>query len=235
MKVLITSAASATAQIITSALEETYQLRLTDLPGNSENRTAANGTQTVPCDLNHEKPTDDLVAGIDAIVNIGYQGQTGEATHLVDYHTRRMYNLLQAASDAGVARYVNVSTLRLFEGHEENLVVTERWRSDPSAEDAELLSAHLAEAVCKEFARDRLIQVANLRLGWPFVGDSSAGPDDTAAISHDLIGAAVAESLESDQLDQWQDIHIQSPVSNQRFVTGTAARLLPGLAERLTQ
>ena len=98
-----------------------------------------------------------------------------------------------------------------------------------------MLGAHLAEAVCNEFARDRLIQVANLRLGWPFVADSSVGPDDTAAISHDLIGAAVAEALGSDQFDQWQDIHIQSPVSNQRFITDTAARLLPGLAGRLTQ
>jgi nucleoside-diphosphate-sugar epimerase len=189
----------------------------------------------VACDLNHEKPTDDLVAGIDAIVNIGYQGQAGEATHLIDYHTRCMYNLLQAASDAGVARYVNISTLRLFENHEENLVVTERWRTDPSSEDVELLSAHMAEAVCKEFARDQLIQVVNLRLGFPFVADSSAGPADTAAISNGMIGEAVAEALASDELDQWQDIHVQSAVPHHRFITTTAARLLPGLAERLAQ
>ena len=235
MNVLITSAASATAQIIASSLSGPHQLRLTNLPGESPVPTGGTVAEMISCHLDHDKPTDDLVAGIDAIVNIGYQGQTGGAPHLVDYHTRRMYNLLQAASDAGVGRYINISTLRLFEDREENLVVTERWRSDPSAEDAELLGAHLAEAVCKEFARDRLIQVANLRLGWPFVADSSAGPDDTAAISHDLIGAAVAEALGSDQFDQWQDIHIQSPVSNQRFITDTAARLLPGLAGRLTQ
>ncbi|MDP6666918.1 MAG: hypothetical protein QF357_05915, partial [Dehalococcoidia bacterium] len=182
-----------------------------------------------------EKPTDDLVAGIDAIVNIGYQCQTGSATDLIDYHTRRMYNLVQAASDAGVSRCVNISTLRLYEGHEENLVVTERWRTDPPADDVELLGAHLTEIVCKEFARDRLVQVANLRLGWPLVGGSSAGPDDTAAVTHELIGAAVAEALVSNELDQWQDIHVQSPVANQRFSTATAARLLPGLAERLAQ
>lgn len=241
MNVLITSATSATAQIVAGALAGTHTLRLTDLPGNSGNATGGVRGEIVACDLGHEKPTDELVAGIDAIVNISYQGQAGEATHLVDYHTRCMYNLLQAASDAGVPRYVNISTLRLYEDHEENLVVTERWRTDPSAEDVELLGAHMAEAVCKEFARDRLIQVANLRLGWPFVDpdagrpDAAGTPGDTAAISHGLIGAAVAEALTSQELEQWQDIHIQSPVPHQRFITGTAARLLPGLAERLAQ
>ncbi|MCZ6538211.1 MAG: NAD(P)H-binding protein [Chloroflexi bacterium] len=232
---LITSAASATAQIIAGALVESHKLRLTDISENSGALPDGANGDIVACDLSHEKITDELVAGVDAIVNIGYRGQAGEATHLVDYHTRCMYNLLQAASDAGVPRYVNVSTLRLFEDHEENLVVTEQWRTDPSAEDVELLGAHMAEAVCKEFARDRLIQVANLRLGWPFLADNSGTPDETAAISHDLIGAAVVEALTSNELEQWQDIHVQSPVPNQRFITRTAATLLPGLAERLAQ
>jgi nucleoside-diphosphate-sugar epimerase len=228
MNVLITSAASATAQIIADALAGSHTVRLTDLPDNATG-------DIVPNDLGHEAVTDELVAGIDAIVNIGYQGQSGSPTHMVDYHTRRMYNLLQAASDAGVARCVNVSTLRLYEDHEENLAVTENWRTDPSADDMELLCAHLAEYVCKEFARDRLIQVANLRLGWPFIGDSNAKNEDTAAISHSTIGAAVDESLSSNELIQWQDIHVQSRVDHQRFITNKAASLLPGLAERLAQ
>jgi nucleoside-diphosphate-sugar epimerase len=229
LNVLITSAASATAQIIADALAGTHTLRLTDLPRN------ATGDIITPNDLGHEADTDKLVAGIDAIVNIGFQGQSGTATHLIDYHTRRMYNLLQAASDAGVARCVNISTLRLYEDHEENLVVTEKWRTDPSAENVELLSAHLVEIVCKEFARDRLIQVANLRLGWPFVGGSSAKPEDTAAISHGMIGAAVNEALSTSELIQWQDIHVQSPVDHQRFITKTAQNLLPGIASELAQ
>ena len=228
MNVLITSAVSATAQIVANALGNAHTLRLTDLPGNAKGTILAN-------ELDHESETDNLMAGIDAVVNIGYQGQSGSAQHLMDYATRRMYNLLQAASDAGVSRYVNVSTLRLYEGHAENLVVTERWRTDPPADDMDLLSAHMAEYVCKEFARDRLIQVVNLRLGWPFVDDSSASPNDTAAVSHDMIGAAVEEAISNQNLEQWQDIHIQSRVDDQRFITNTAARLLPELAGRLAQ
>ena len=227
MNVLITSASSATAQIITGALCVSHTLRLTDLPSNASGDIIAN-------DLGHESETDRLVAGIDAIVNIGYQGQYGSNIHLMDYHTRRMYNLLQAASNAGVKRYINISTLKLFQDHEENLVVTEKWRSDPPADDIELLVAHMAEYVCKEFARDRLIQVVNLRLGWPFGGDSLAGSDDTAAISHDMIGESITAALTTEELIQWQDIHVQSPVDHQRFITKTAARLLPDLAGRLS-
>ncbi len=227
MNVLITSAASATAQIIIGALGGSHTLRLTDLPNNASGDVIAN-------ELGHESETDELLAGIDAIVNIGYEGQSGSNTHLMDYHTRRMYNLLQAASDADVKRYINISTLKLFQDHEENLVVTEKWRSDPPAEDIDLLVAHMAEYVCKEFARDRLIQVVNLRLGWPFVGDSSPRADDTAAISHDMIGESITAALTTQELIQWQDIHVQSPVDHQRFITKTAARLLPELAGRLS-
>ncbi len=224
MNLLITSAASATAQLIADALSDTHTVRLTDLPDNASGGIVGN-------ELVHEAETDNLVAGIDAIVNIGYQGQSGSAPHLMDYPTRRMYNLLQAASDADVPRFINISTLRLYENHEENLVVTERWRTDPSAEDTDLLAAHMAEYVCKEFARDRLIQVANLRLGWPFDG---ADATDTAAISSGLTSAAIEEALVSEELGQWQDIHVQSPVAHQRFITSTAAKLLPGLAVRLS-
>lgn len=224
MNLLITSAASSTAQLITSGLSAEHKLRLTDLPENSGGEIVAN-------ELGHEAETDSLVEGIDAVVNIGYQGQSGSAPVLMDYHTRRIYNLLQAASDAGVSKFINISTLRLFVNHEENLVVTEKWRSDPSAEDTELLAAHMTEYVCKEFARDRLIQVVNLRLGWPI--DAVDGTE-TAAVTGELVIAAIKESLASDELGQWQDIHVQSAVANQRFNTNTAAKLLPELAERLS-
>ena len=198
-------------------------MRLTDLARNATGEVIAN-------DLDHGSRTDELVSGIDAIVNIGYQGQTGSPNELIDYHTRRMYNLLWAACEAGVKRVVNISTLRLFQDHEENLVVTEKWRTNPRAEDVDLLAAHMAEYVCREFARDRMVQVVNLRLGWPF---DSSDTTDTARISADLITDAVEAALVSEELIQWQDIHVQSKVENQRYITNTAARLLPSLAESL--
>ena len=228
MHILITSAASATAGVIADSLADKHVIRLTDLSHNADGAMIAN-------DLGHGSLTDDLVSGVDAIINVGFEGQTGTDTHLMDYHTRCVYNLLYAAYGASVSRFINISTLRLYENHEENLVVTERWRTDPSAEDVDILGAHMTEAVCKEFARDRLIDVVNLRFGWPFLETVLPGSSHTAVITHDLIAATVAESLLSEQLGPWQDVHVQSPVKHQRFITNTAAKLFPNLSDRLAQ
>jgi len=226
LHILITSAASATAHVIADSLADNHMIRLTDLSHNADGEMIAN-------DLDHGRLTDDLVSGVDAIINIGFEGQTGTDTHLMDYHTRCAYNLLYAAAGAGVSRFINISTLRLYENHEENLVVTERWRTDPSAEDVAILGAHMTEVVCKEFARDRLIDVVNLRFGWPFVETVLPDSSHTAITTHGLVAATVAESLLSDQLAPWQDVHVQSPVKHQRFITATAARIFPNLADRL--
>lgn len=228
MHILITSAASATAGVIADSLADKHVIRLTDLSHNADGAMIAN-------DLDHGSLTDDLVSGVDAIINVGFEGQTGTDTHLMDYHTRCAYNLLYAAAGASVSRFINISTLRLYENHEENLVVTERWRTDPSAENVAILGAHMTEAVCKEFARDRLIDVVNLRFGWPFLETVLPDSSHTAVITHDLIAATVAESLLSEQLGPWQDVHVQSPVKHQRFITNTAAKLFPNLSDRLAQ
>jgi len=183
----------------------------------------------VVCALEHDEATDKLVEGIDAIINVGYQDELDMgATFHLDYYTRRTYNLLWAASNAGVNRVVNLSTLRLMEEYEENLVVTELWRSKPLASDINLLCAHLVEIICKEYARDQKFEVVNLRLGWPLV---AGGKDDissdagSAALCSEDLGRAVISALESD-VEPWQDIHIQSTVPNQRYTTAKAAATL---------
>ena len=93
----------------------------------------------------------------------------------------------------------------------------------------------MTESVCKEFARDRLIDVVNIRFGWPFVETIVPDSPHTAVTTHGLIAAAVNESLVNDQLGPWQDVHVQSRVKHQRFITNTAAKLFPNLADRLTQ
>ncbi len=222
MKVLITSANSRTGGFVAMQLGHAeHDLRLTDVSGGISG--------TVVCELGDDSATDDLVAGIDAIVHIGYEGQAyDDPSRMIDYHTRCTYNLLWAAAEAGVPRVVNLSTLRLMEAYEENLAVTENWRSRPSASDLPMLCAHLCEVVCKEFARDQMLEVANLRLGWPIVdgGRDSARESggDSVLCSIDL-GTAIGSALSAD-LEQWQDVHIQSPVARQRYLTARAEMLL---------
>lgn len=223
MNVLINGSPTAIGRAVVAELADSgHNLRLTSM-------APYEPQDVVVCALEHDEATDELVEGIDAIVNVGYQDEVdmGPTFHL-DYYARRTYNLLWAASNAEVKRVINLSTLRLMDEYEENLVVTELWRSQPLASDINLLCAHLVEIICKEFARDRMFEVVNLRLGWPLVkgGQDALGDDPgmSALCSEDL-GRAVSTALDAD-VEPWQDVHIQSSVCDQRFTTAKAAEVL---------
>lgn len=208
--------------MVKQLLDSGHNLRLTSMAPYDEQ-------DVIVCALEHDQATDELVAGIDAIVNVGYQDEVEMPVSFhLDYYTRRTYNLLWAASNASVKRVVNLSTLRLMEEYEENLVVTELWRSKPLASDINLLCAHLVEIICKEYARDQKFEVVNLRLGWPLVAgdkDNISGDAGTAVLCSADLGRAVLAALEAD-IEPWQDIHIQSPVPNQRYTTAKAVATL---------
>ena len=219
MKVLVTSARSGMARTVAGALKK-HDVKLTELTGGRTSGVVAN-------DLNHDEETDRLVDGLDAIIHIGYEGQEGDASALLDYYSRRTYNLLLAASNAKVERCIYLSTLKLLQDYEENLTVTERWRSHPPSDDPALLACHIGELVCKEFARDRLIKVATLRLGWPIVAgqrSKAAAAGETAALATDDLATVLNAALGA-KIELWQDVHVQSPVPNQRFLMHAAQKL----------
>ena len=223
MNVLINGSPTAFGRAVVDHLADSgHNIRLTSMAPYDEQ-------DVVVCSLEHDEATDDLVAGIDAIINVGYQDEVEMPVSFhLDYYTRRTYNLFWAAANAGVKRVINLSTLRMMEAYEENLVVTEQWRSKPVANDINLLCAHLVEIICKEYARDRKFEVVNLRLGWPL---TDGGPDaigdgsGDAALSSQDLGRAVLAALEF-EVEPWQDIHIQSKVTNQRYTTAKAAATL---------
>jgi len=220
VKILVTSARSGIARTVAGALKK-HAVKLTDLPGGRTGGAVAN-------DLNHDEETDRLVDGVDAILHIGYGGQEGDAAALLDYYSRRTYNLLLAASNAKVERCIYISTLKLLQDYEENLTVTERWRSHPPSDDPALLACHIGELVCKEFARDRLIKVVTLRPGWPIVAGpraKAAASGETAALATDDLATVLNAALEA-KIEQWQDVHVQSPVPDQRFLMHAAQKLL---------
>ena len=224
MNILITQGKSSLAAALASRLSASHTVRLTDVDG------SAGDAAITPCDLGHDSATDDLVSGIDAIIHIGYNAvDSGDPSELIDYHTRCTYNLLTAASEHRRRTIcIYLSTLRLLEDYEENLTVTEKWRSLPPSEDPLLLACHLGEIVCKEFARDSLIDVVTLRLGFPLIcGDRQAAVDsgESAAVSIEDVITAVEKSLTAD-IARWQDIHVQSPVPRQRFLMHAAGELL---------
>ena len=138
----------------------------------------------------------------------------GQANDLIDHATRRTYNLLLAAAAAGVQRCIYVSTLRLLAALPPHFTVTEQWRSRPPSGDPALLACHLGEIVAKECARDSLMRVLTLRLGFPeVIGERRELRDEhgPAAIAASDAAEATGRALEAD-LAQWQEVHVQSPV-----------------------
>ena len=169
--------------------------------------------------------TDELVAGIDAVVLFGFSCAGGQPNDLIDHATRRTYNLLIAAAASGVERCIYVSTLRLLEELPAHFAVTEQWRSRPPSDDPALLACHLGEIIAKECARDRLMTVLTLRLGFPqVVGDRTALHDEhgPSAVAASDAADAIGRALEAD-LAQWQEVHLQSPVPGARYLMREAA------------
>ncbi len=221
MKILITSAASQLAQRLAAALSEHHQLRLTDLV------PVETDFDFVRCKLGHEEETDTLVAGMDAVIHVAEPPSSVLAeslqpeSRMIDFQTRCTYNLFNAASDAGIGHAIYTSTLRLFEGHDEDWTVTESWRPAPTT-DADVLARHLGEFTVREFARERRINVTLLRLGTLVTAAEAAGqPLDTSWLEIEDAVQAFVGSLES-PADTWAIYHIQSEFARSRFLIGRA-------------
>ena len=172
--------------------------------------------------------TDDLVAGIDAVVHFGYPHADGQANDLIDHATRRTYNLLLAGAAAGVERCIYVSTLRLLAALPPHFTVTEQWRSRTPSGDPALLACHLGEIVAKEAPGTASCECSHCALASPeVIGERRELRDEhgPAAIAASDAAEATGRALEAD-LAQWQEVHVQSPVPGARFLMHEAGRLL---------
>ncbi|MBI2965767.1 MAG: NAD(P)-dependent oxidoreductase [Chloroflexi bacterium] len=223
MKVLITSATSGLGATVAEALGKKHDVVLTDL---SRGKPTTRGFKSH--ELGHDSSTDDLVRGLGAIVHIGYGGHEMEATPLLDYLTRCTYNLLTACLNTGVKRFVYLHTLRVFDGYEPHLTVTERWKPLPTTEPA-ILASHLGEYVCREFAREHQLEVVSLRLGYPLVTGTRAAATRTkapAALATADLALALNSAVAAPLSKRWNPVHVQSPVPGARFLMGHAESVL---------
>ena len=110
MTVLLTEAGSPLGRALAHQLGG--NVRLTDRPGVS----AAPGS--IPCSFLPDQATDELVEGIDVLIHLtdaAAHSCTGVTdTAWLDASVRDTFNLLRAASRAGVTKCILVSTLDLF-------------------------------------------------------------------------------------------------------------------------
>ncbi len=221
MNILITSAGSELARNVAEALAETHTLRLTEL------HPVENVIGTfIQSGLGHDEATDELVRGIDAIIHIAEVPRQSLAeadqpdNYVIDYQTRCTYNLLMAASAVGVRHVIYASTLRLFEQHDENWTVTESWRPRPSV-GSFVLSKHLGEFTCREFARERKLDVTCFRLG-NLVTAEAASTSEYDSMWLEMNDAVAAFRCGLNASAPWRIFHIQSEFPGSRFSIGKA-------------
>lgn len=222
MKVLITAAGSGLSRRLADVLGGDHDVLLTD------REEVATDHAFVRSDLNHTSPTNDLVRGVDVIVHSGAIDPRESISGQLDYQMRCTYNLLWAAWEEGVPRFVYLSSLSQVEGYDPSYAVTEAWKPTPTLEPS-VLCYHLGEIVCREFAREKKTEVTILRLGE--ITAVSDGNPSTSALYEDDALEAIRLSLTSDH-SGWLDIfHIQSDVPNARFLSGQSWRSADDVAQ----
>ena len=221
MNVLITSAGSELARRLAAAAAESHTLRLTELePVNTE-------FEFVQSALGHDESTDELVEGMDAIVHIAeippnlLAAADQPENFEIDYQTRCTYNLMMAAAAADVKHFIYASTLRLFEQHSADWTVSENWRPRPAV-DSFVLAKHLGEFTCREFARERKLQVTCLRLGVLITAEAAAAAEFNNAMWLEMNDAVTAFQGALDAPSRWGIFHIQSEFPGSRFAVDNA-------------
>ncbi len=221
MNILITAAGSELARTLSTTFAAEHEIRLTEL---TPIDTAVGTFEQ--SELGDDPSTYALVRDVDTIIHLAEVSAERLAdvsdpdNYLIDYQTRRTYNLLMAASETGVKHVIYASTLRLFEQHNENWTVTESWRPRPST-DSFVLSKHLGEFTCREFGREGRLNVTCLRLGNLVTTDTAAGADtDPMWLEMGDAVAAFQGALES--ASPWRIFHVQSEFPGARFSIGKA-------------
>ena len=138
------------------------------------------------------------------------------------------HNLLWAALAERVPRLIFLSTLELMTAYDPNFTVSESWRPRPTC-DALVLSKHLGEFTCREFAREGKISIVVLRLGKVVrIEDVTGKPFDPLWVEERDVAQAVTAALTATfpdnyaRLSEWTIFHIGADGPRARFSVGGA-------------
>jgi uronate dehydrogenase len=215
MRLLLTSASGRLTQHLADELSASHETLLTDRPPVNTSHPF------IQSDLGHDESTNDLVRGTDVIIHSGDVDPDASVSDQLDYQTRCTYNLLWAAWEEQVPRVIYLSSLGVMAKYDEDYHVTEQWRPVPTTEPP-MLTFHLGEMVCKEFAREHKLQVVCLRLG-DLIWDQ--GTSQESALYPDDAVRMVEKALTVD-IENWSVFNGHSRVTDQRFSIAKAETLL---------
>lgn len=199
MTVLLTEAGSPLGLALAAQLGS--DVRLTDRPD-----AAQKAASSTLCSFLPDEATDALVEGVDTLVHltdaVARSCTDVTDTTWLDGCIRDTYNLLRAASRAGVKKCVLVSTLDVFLPYPADIDCLQEggntwpgWKPLPSC-DPEILGPHMAEFVAREFAHAGALRIANIRLGTLDTPDARFSCSTAEAV--EAICGAVAETPDED-------------------------------------
>jgi nucleoside-diphosphate-sugar epimerase len=158
MRLLLTGSNSKLGAALLRALPRQHDVVTLDLSGRG-----GGPSPTYVGDPRDREMAARAAAGCTAIVHCPPLVPSGASdVDVLDAATRGTYNLMISATSA--ARFVLISSLRLFERYPMEWRVTEQWAPRPTTA-IEDLAPHLAECTAREIARVAPMQVIALRLG----------------------------------------------------------------------
>ena len=216
MMLLIVGADRPLGRLLADRLARDHELRLVAAPCVE---TPESGCSVV--DTRDPDSVAPLAAGIDAILHLGAYdplplGGPDSEQETLDFAGRGTYVLLREAVRAGVERVVLVSRLSVMDGYPADHVIDEMWKPRPSA-SAEALAPHMAEIVCREYAREGPLRCVCLRFGELGAPEGTSEADAVRAVE-----ASLALPFQ-DPGYRWHVCHVSSSA---RFPLRAAAQLL---------
>jgi nucleoside-diphosphate-sugar epimerase len=242
-KVLITGAVGRIGSFLTQHLAECYQFVLSDLHPPED----ARGFPFVVADIADLEVMRRLCQGVDTVVHLAADPST-EATweSLLPRNIVGLYNIFQAAHEAGCRRVVFASSVNAVSGYPREMQV----RTDMPVRPANLYGASKAwgEALACFFADQRGLSAICLRFGWVISRDSELLKTQRGllgiALTYEDLAQLVAASIDAPDTLRFGVFHGVSnnrwkrlDISDTRAILGYApeddAFELAGVAEQL--
>jgi hypothetical protein len=156
LKIAITGASGPLGQALTAELLEAgHDVRATDID---------------EVDVLAEEQVRELCAGMERVVHLACARRRQETPtnaedgRILDTALKGSWNVMHAAREAGVAQVVQVSDVCIYDGYDEDHILSEDMVPLPDT-SAEQQALHLAEGVGHEFAREAPGSILTLRLG----------------------------------------------------------------------
>lgn len=159
--VLLTGAAGYIGGLITSHLSEQYAWILTDRIQATDTR----GLRFMPADISDLNALRPLCSGSETVVHLAGMADLKAAwEYLLPPNIIGVYNILQAASEAGCRRVILASSMHVVDGYAEGVEV----RPDMPVSPLTLYGASKAcgEALAAYYANQKKMSVLCLRIGW---------------------------------------------------------------------